>query len=164
MFNSAFDGIAPATPDLYPEPLRPVIDAWNERIYPKLNNGVYRTGFSTTQAAYDEAVTEVFEALDTIETQLADTPYLTGITLTEADLRLFPTLVRFDAGYYTAFKCTRNRLIDFPNLWVYARRLYAMPGFARTVKFDIYRRGYNSPNPKRNPLGIVPAAPVQDWT
>lgn len=163
MFNSCFTGLAPDTPNLYPKHLHQKIDMWNDRIHANLNNGVYRTGFSSTQEAYDEAVAVVFETLDAIETQLAETPYLTGETFTEADLRLFPTLVRFDVGYFTAFKCSRNRLIDFDNLWAYARRLYAMPGFAETVKFDIYRRGYNSPSEKRNPLGIVPIAPAADW-
>ncbi len=163
MLNTAFEGLAPATLDLYPEALRPAIDAWNARIHPSLNNGVYRTGFATSQAAYDEAVAEVFATLDAIEEQLSETPYLTGDSFTEADLRLFPTLVRFDVGYVTAFKCTRNRLTDFPNLWTYARRLHAMPGFAETVKFDIYRRGYNSPSEKRNPHGIVPVAPRANW-
>lgn len=163
MLNTAFQGIAPDTPDLYPEPLRDCIDTWNDRIHPYLNNGVYRTGFAASQQAYDEAVAQVFATLDAIEAQLAATPYLTGDTFTEADLRLFPTLVRFDVGYVTAFKCTRNRLTDFPNTWAYARRLYAMPGFADTVRFDIYRRGYNAPSTKRNPLGIVPVAPRSDW-
>ena len=163
MFGDAFGGLAPSAPDLYPEDLRPAIDDWNDRIHPKLNNGVYRAGFATSQAAYDEAVGEVFETLDALEDQLSKTPFVAGDRLTEADLRLFPTLARFDVAYFQAFKCTRNRLIDFPALWAYARRIYGLPGVAETVRFDIYRRGYNSPNPNRNPHGIVPAAPAIDW-
>lgn len=160
MLNDAFGGKI----DLYPEPLRAEIDAWNERIHTGFNNGVYRAGFASSQSAYDAAVADVFATMDTIEEVLSTQPYLTGESFTEADLRMIPTLVRFDAAYFQAFKCTRNRLIDFPNLWDYARRLYHRPGVAETVKFDIYRAGYNSPSPKRNPHGIVPVAPLIDWS
>lgn len=159
MLNDGFGGRI----DLYPEALRSRIDAWNDRIYPKLNNGVYRAGFATSQAAYDVAVNDVFETLDRIEDTLTHQPFLTGDRFTEADLRLVPTLVRFDAAYFQAFKCSRNRLIDFPHVWAYARRLYHRPGIAQTVRFDIYRQGYNSPSPLRNPHGIVPARPDIDW-
>jgi len=158
MLNDAFSGLVPETTDLYPQALRSEIDRWNTRIHAGFNNGVYRAGFASSQAAYDEAVADVFDVLDEVEAQLGQTPYLTGEQFTEADLRLFPTLVRFDAAYVQAFKCARNRLVDFPNLWAYARRLYQRPGYAETVKFDIYRQGYNSPNPNRNPHGIVPVA------
>ena len=164
MLNEAFSDADGAAIDLYPEALRPEIDRWNDLIHPKLNNGVYRAGFAGTQVAYDEAVTDVFSTLDTLEARLTESEFLAGDTFTEADLRLFPTLVRFDVGYYLAFKCIRNRLIDFPILWAYARRLYHRPGFAETVRFDVYRRGYNSPSEKRNPLGIVPMAPIWDWS
>jgi len=158
MLNDAFSELVPETTDLYPQALRSEIDQWNARIHSGFNNGVYRAGFASSQAAYDEAVADVFAVLDEVEVQLGQTPYLTGEQFTEADLRLFPTLVRFDAAYVQAFNCARNRLVDFPNLWAYARRLYQRPGYADTVKFDIYRQGYNSPNPKRNPHGIVPVA------
>ena len=150
-------------PDLYPAHLSDRIDAWNDLIHPGLNNGVYRAGFARTQEAYDAAVREVFDTLDRIEGQLARTRYLTGDRFTEADLRLFPTLARFDVAYHSAFKCNLRRLIDYPNLWAYAREIYQMPGVAGTVDFDIYRRGYHSPSPLRNPLGIVPIGPEIDW-
>ncbi|MEM9970478.1 MAG: glutathione S-transferase C-terminal domain-containing protein [Pseudomonadota bacterium] len=150
--------------DLYPEVLRPEIDAWNERIYRTVNNGVYRAGFAETQAAYDTAVAEVFETLDAIEARLGESAWLTGDTFTEADLRLFPTLARFDVAYHYAFKCNIRRIVDYPRLWAYARRIYAMPGVAATVRFDVYKGGYFSPSEKRNPLGIVPAGPAIDWS
>ncbi|MEO0943679.1 MAG: glutathione S-transferase C-terminal domain-containing protein [Pseudomonadota bacterium] len=151
-------------PDLYPEPLRAQIDEWNARIYATVNNGVYRAGFARTQEAYDTAVVEVFETLDAIEQQLNDTSWLTGDQFTEADLRLFPTLARFDVAYHYAFKCNLRRLTDYPALWTYARRIYTMPGVADTVRFDIYKQGYFSPSELRNPLGIVPAGPLIDWS
>lgn len=160
MLDAAFDG----GPSLRPDDLAADIDAWNALIYPTLNNGVYRAGFARTQAAYDAAVAEVFDTLDRIEAQLGRTRYLTGDRFTEADLRLFPTLARFDVAYHYAFKCNIRRVSDYPNLWGYAREIYQMPGVAGTVDFDIYKRGYFSPSELRNPLGIVPAGPVIDWT
>jgi putative glutathione S-transferase len=157
-------GLFGAGPDLYPESVRATIDAWNERIYPTLNNGVYRAGFARTQEAYDEAVAEVFATLDAIESQLALTDWLAGDQLTEADVRLFPTLARFDVAYHYAFKCNLNRITDYPNLWRYARRFYALPGIADTVRFWVYKQGYHSPSELRNPLGIVPAGPRIDWS
>ncbi len=151
-------------PDLYPEPLRDEIDRWNDLIYPTVNNGVYRAGFARTQDAYDRAVAEVFETLDRIDAYLADRDWLVGNQLTEADLRLFPTLARFDVAYHYAFKCNIRRIQDYPNLWRYARRFYAIDGVADTVRFDIYKQGYFSPSELRNPLGIVPAGPVVDWS
>lgn len=159
MLGASFGGAI----DLYPEELRTQIDAWNARVHSGLNNGVYRAGFATTQQAYDGAVADVFETLDAVEDALQGRPFLAGDRFTEADLRMIPTLVRFDAAYFQAFKCSRNRLIDFPRLWLYARQLYWRPGVAETVRFDIYRAGYNSPSPKRNPHGIVPIAPAIDW-
>jgi len=150
-------------PDLYPERLRADIDRWNDLIYPTLNNGVYRAGFARTQEAYDSAVAQVFDTLDRIEDQLGRTEWLAGDRFTEADLRLFPTLARFDVAYHYAFKCNIRRISDYPKLWTYARRIYAMPGVAGTVDFDIYKRGYHSPSELRNPLGIVPAGPDIDW-
>jgi putative glutathione S-transferase len=151
-------------PDLYPDPLTTSIDAWNERIYPTLNNGVYRAGFARTQEAYETAVTEVFKTLDAIEAQLQKSDWLAGDTFTEADLRLFPTLARFDVAYHYAFKCNLRRISDYPALWTYARRIYAMPGIAGTVDIEIYKHGYFSPSELRNPLGIVPKGPIIDWS
>lgn len=151
-------------PDLYPEDLRPEIDHWNNLIYPTLNNGVYRAGFARTQDAYDTAVAEVFATLDRIESQLSRTNWLAGDRFTEADLRLFPTLARFDVAYHYAFKCNIRRIGDYPCLWTYARTIYAMPGVGGTVDFDIYKRGYHSPSELRNPLGIVPTGPAIDWS
>jgi len=164
MFNSAFDGVGAAPGGYYPENLRDEIDALNDRIYPTLNNGVYRAGFARTQEAYDEAVVEVFATLDFLEDRLATRRYLTGERLTEADWRLFPTLVRFDVAYHGAFKCNRRRIRDYPNLWGYARELYQLPGIAATVDLDVYKRGYYSPSPLRNPRGIVPLGPSIDFT
>ena len=155
------DGLA--GPDYYPEALREQIDAWNDRIYPNLNNGVYRAGFSRTQEAYDAAVMQVFEMLDELEAHLTDNQYLVGDVMTEADIRLFPTLARFDHGYHSGFKCNKRRIVDYPNIWAYARAIYQMDGVAETVDFDIYRRGYNSQSELRNPLGIIPIGPDMDW-
>jgi putative glutathione S-transferase len=151
-------------PDLYPDALKPQIDVWNHRIYPNLNNGVYRAGFARTQDAYDTAVGQVFETLDAIETQLQTTEFLVGDTLTEADIRLFPTLARFDVAYHYAFKCNIRRITDYPALWTYARTFCARPGIADTVRFDVYKNGYHSQSDLRNPLGIIPAGPEIDWS
>ncbi len=164
MLNCAFAHLVPDAPDFYPADCRAVIDEWNARIYPSLNNGVYRAGFAGSQESYEAAAREVFDTLDAIEALLDRTPYIAGERPTEADIRLFPTLARFDAAYFGAFKCNLRRLIDYPNLWRYARRFYALDGVAGTVDFDIYRRGYNSPSPKRNPYGIVPLGPDIDWS
>lgn len=154
----------PGGPELCPPALEAKIEAWNERIYHSVNNGVYRAGFARSQAAYDAAVAELFETLEAIEAHLAGNTWLCGDAFTEADLRLFPTLVRFDVAYHYAFKCNLARLTDYPRLWRYARTIYAMPGVADTVRFDIYKQGYFSPSPLRNPLGIVPAGPRIDWS
>ena len=142
IFNSAFDGITGNRLDLYPEELRRPIDRWNDLIYPGLNNGVYRAGFATTQAAYEEAATQVFHTLDVMEEQLALNRYLTGEYLTEADWRAFTTLVRFDVGYHGAFKCNLRRIEDYPALRNYLRELYQWPGIAQTVRLDLIRHGY----------------------
>ncbi|WP_419910414.1 glutathione S-transferase family protein [Hoeflea sp.] len=160
MLDQSFDGGL----RLFPDDLAENIESWNERIYNTVNNGVYRAGFARTQEAYDRAVAEVFETLDLIERQLDETRFLAGDVFTEADLRLFPTLARFDVAYHYAFKCNIRRLQDYPNLWAYARAIYQMPGVADTVRFSIYKQGYFSPSPLRNPLGIVPAGPEIDWT
>lgn len=148
---------------LTPAPLLDQIEAWNARIYKDVNNGVYRAGFARTQEAYDVAVREVFQALDEIEVHLATHRYLCGDRFTEADIRLFPTLARFDVAYHGAFKCNLRRLIDYPHLWAYAREIYAMPGVAETVRFDIYKQGYFSASELRNPTGIVPIGPQINW-
>jgi len=150
--------------DLWPAGLTPEIEEWNALIYRSVNNGVYRAGFARTQEAYDSAVIELFDTLDRIEAQLGETEWLVGDQFTEADLRLFPTLARFDVAYHYAFKCNIRRLVDYPNLWAYARRIHAMPGVAETVDFGIYKQGYFSPSELRNPLGIIPKGPLVDWS
>ena len=159
MLGNAFDG-----PDLYPEAFAAEIDAWNTLIYDTVNNGVYRAGFATAQAPYEKAAHEVFATLDKIDTHLADHAFLCGETLTEADLRLFPTLARFDVAYHYAFRCNLKKLSDYAHLWPYAKRIYALPGVSETVRFDIYKRGYFSASEKRNPLGIIPIGPTIDWS
>ncbi|WP_342077588.1 glutathione S-transferase C-terminal domain-containing protein [Yoonia sp. SS1-5] len=159
MLNTHFGGV-----DLYPAALRDQIDTWNETIYRDVNNGVYRAGFASTQEAYAKAAQDVFDCLDKIDAHLADHPYLCGAQFTEADLRLFPTLARFDVAYHYAFRCNLRKISDYPNLWPYAKAIFAMPGVADTVRFDIYKQGYFSPSEKRNPLGIIPIGPVVDWS
>ena len=149
---------------LYPAQHAAEIDTWNDLIYPTLNNGVYRAGFARTQEAYEAGVRDVFATLDKLEAHLTTQDWLAGDDLTEADLRLFPTLARFDVAYHYAFKCNIRRLTDYPALWRYARRIYALPGVAETVNFEIYKQGYFSPSELRNPLGIVPLGPEIDWS
>lgn len=164
MMNDGFSQLQPDSPDLCPEPLRQQVDEWNALIYSSVNNGVYRAGFASTQEAYETAAIEVFDTLDRIDRHLHDNRYLCGDTLTEADLRLFPTLARFDVAYHYAFRCNLKKISDYENLWPYAREIYQMAGIAETVRFDIYKRGYFSPSEKRNPLGIVPIGPIVDWS
>ncbi len=162
ILNSGFGDLA-SGPDLYPAALQAEIDALNASIYPHLNNGVYRAGFATTQAAYDDAFEEVFAELDATEARLAaGGPFLTGETFTEADIRLFVTLVRFDAAYHGAFKCNRRRLADYPALSAYLVRILAIPGIRETVSIDQIKRGYYSIR-AINPQGIVPLGPDLDW-
>ncbi|WP_284266931.1 glutathione S-transferase family protein [Roseicyclus amphidinii] len=163
MFNSAFDGITGNTDDYYPEALRPRIDEINARVYDEVNNGVYKSGFATTQAAYDSAVHALFDALDWLEGILSENRYLAGDRVTEADWRLFTTLARFDAVYHLHFKCNRRRLIDYPNLWAYARELYQWPGVAGTIHFDHIVRHYHYSHETINPHRIIPINPVIDW-
>ena len=163
MFNSAFDGLTGNALDFYPDPLRAEIDAVNARIYETVNNGVYRSGFATTQAAYDEAVAALFETLDWLEDRLSAHRYLMGDAITEADWRLFPTLVRFDAVYVGHFKCNIRRLVDYPNLWAYTRELYQWPGVAETVNMDHIRYHYHASHETINPHRIVPAGPLIDF-
>lgn len=164
MLNSAFDGITGNTLDFWPEDLREAIEPVNARIYDTLNNGVYRCGFARSQSAYNAAAAELFDTMDWLEARLSDNRYLMGDRLTEADWRLVPTLFRFDAVYHGHFKCARNRLVDFPNLWAYARELYQVPGVARTVNFAHIRRHYYYSHESVNPYRIVPIAATTDWT
>ena len=151
-------------PDLYPEALRSEIDAVNAVVYEDVNNGVYKSGFAATQAVHEKAVTALFSRLDWLEERLSKQRYLVGGQLTEADIRLFPTLARFDAVYVVHFKCTLRRLVDYPNLWAYARDLYQRPGFGETVNFDHIKRHYYMTHEKLNPTRIVPLGPIVDWT
>jgi len=164
MFNSAFDGVGATPGDYYPLEPRNEIDALNERIYRTLNNGVYRAGFAATQEAYEEAFVQVFETLDWLEARLGAQRYLAGHRVTEADWRLFTTLVRFDAVYYSHFKCNLRRLVDYPNLWHYARELYQWPGVAATVDLGHIKRHYYGSHEKLNPSGIVPLGPQLDFS
>lgn len=163
MLATVFQPLAREPRDLVPDARRDEIDALNTTIHNGLNNAVYRSGFAESQESYEVAVGTVFETLDMLEEQLANRRWLLGGDLSEPDIRLFPTLARFDVAYFTAFRCSRRRVVDYPRLWAYARRFYALPGVAGTVAFDIYRRGYFSASPKRNPLGIVPVAPDISW-
>ena len=163
MFNSAFDGLTGNTADFWPADLRAEIEGVNARIYDGLNNGVYRAGFATTQAAYDTAVASVFDTLDWLEARLAEKRYLLGTRVTEADWRLFTTLVRFDLVYHLHFKCNRRRLIDYPNLWAYTRELYQMPGAAGTVHAPHFVRHYHYSHSGINPHRIIPINPVLDF-
>jgi len=163
MFNSAFDGLTANTLDFWPSAQRTQIEAINQRIYDTLNNGVYKAGFATTQPAYDSAVSALFETMDWLESHLSDNRFLLGDTITEADWRLFPTLVRFDPVYHGHFKCSLRRLVDYPTLWAYTRHLYQMPGIKETVNFDHIRRHYHYSHTTINPHRIVPMAPALDF-
>jgi putative glutathione S-transferase len=164
MLNSAFDGAGAAKGDYYPTALRAEIDALNARIYETVNNGVYRAGFATSQAAYDDAVVALFGTLDWLEERLAARRYLAGNTITEADWRLLPTLLRFDAVYVGHFKCNIRRIADYPNLSAYMRDLFAERGVAGTFDLDHAKRHYYESHRRINPTGIVPAGPVLDLT
>ena len=163
MFNSAFDGLTGNDLDFWPEDLRPQIEALNARIYDTVNNGVYKAGFATSQAAYDEAIAPLFDSLDWLEDLLSRNRYLTGDRLTEADWRLFTTLVRFDPVYHTHFKCNRKWLREYPNLWGWTRELYQIPGVAGTVDFGHIVRHYHYSHDTINPSRIIPINPVIDW-
>ncbi len=163
MFNSAFDGLTGNSSDYWPEALRTEIETVNARIYDTLNNGVYKSGFATTQAAYEAAVHPLFDTLDWLEARLSCRRYLTGDKVTEADWRLFPTLIRFDLVYHLHFKCNRKRIIDYPNLWGYLRELYQWPGVKETVNFDHIVRHYHMSHESVNPHRIIPINPVIDF-
>jgi putative glutathione S-transferase len=162
MFNSAFDMLTGNRDDYWPEALRDEIETVNARIYKTVNNGVYKAGFATSQPAYDEAVSALFDTLDWLEDRLSRNRYLLGERVTEADWRLFVTLIRFDPVYHLHFKCNRRRLIDYPNLWAYTRELYQWPGVAGTVDFDHIVRHYHYSHDGINPHRIVPVNPVLD--
>ena len=164
MLNSAFNEFTENKTDYYPPEQRDEIDTLNDRIYATINNGVYRAGFARSQSAYDEAVVAIFDTLDMLDERLADRRYLMGDQQTEADWRLFPTLARFDVAYVGAFKCNIRRIVDYSNLWPYARDLYQTSGIAETVRHDIYKQGYYSKSDIRNPLGIVPKGPAIDFS
>jgi putative glutathione S-transferase len=162
MPNSAFDGIGATPGDYYPQALRSEIDALNERVYDNINNGVYKAGFATTSDAYEAAFWPLFEMLDELEQRLATQRYLLGDALTEADWRLFTTLIRFDAVYHGHFKCNLRRIADYPNLSGYVRELYQWPGVADTVNMQHIKDHYYRSHGTINPTGIVPLGPQLD--
>jgi putative glutathione S-transferase len=163
MFNTAFDAAGAKPGDFYPKDKREEIDAVNARVYDTLNNGVYKAGFAVTQAAYEEAVVPLFDTLDWLEERLGQSRFLLGEHLTEADIRLFTTLVRFDVVYNGHFKCNIRRIVDYRNLWAYTRDIYQLPGVAGTVNFLHIKRHYYMSHKQVNPTGIVPLGPVLDF-
>jgi glutathionyl-hydroquinone reductase len=164
MLNSAFDAFTDVSTDYYPAELRAKINEINDVVYTTVNNGVYRAGFATTQAAYEEAARALFVTVDGLEQRLSGQRYLVGRRITEADWRLFTTLVRFDAVYYSHFKCNLRRIVDYPSLWNYLRELYQVPGVADTVSLDHIKRHYYGSHRSINPTGIVPIGPLLDFT
>ncbi|MGF1687196.1 glutathione S-transferase family protein [Photobacterium japonica] len=164
MFNTAFNGLTGNTADYYPASLQEEVEQWNALIYPAINNGVYRCGFATTQEAYDLAFDALFAALDTVDAHLATHRYLAGDQITEADWRLFTTLVRFDAVYVGHFKCNKQRIADYPHLQDYLKALYQQPGIAQTVDIPHIKRHYYVSHTTINPTGIVPLGPELDFT
>ena len=163
MFNSAFNELTGNVEDFWPKVLRDAIEPVNVRIYDTLNNGVYRSGFATSQEAYTEAVSQLFDTLDWLENHLSTNRYLMGDRISEADWRLVPTLFRFDPVYHLHFKCNRKRVIDYPNLWAYTRELYQWPGVAQTVNFDHIVRHYHYSHESINPHRIIPINPDLNW-
>ncbi len=163
MFNSAFDGVGAKPGDYYPAALRDAIDRINARVYDTVNNGVYKAGFATSQEAYEEAVWPLFESLDWLEEQLSQSRFLTGAALSEADIRLWTTLIRFDAVYHGHFKCNIRRLADYPHLWAFTRDIYQLPGVKQTVNFDHIKRHYYGSHKTINPSGVVPVGPAIDY-
>jgi putative glutathione S-transferase len=163
MLNSAFDDYSNSKTDFYPESLSEEIDAINDIVYKNINNGVYQAGFATTQTAYDKAFDRLFNTMDELEELLSKQRYLIGNKMTEADWRLFTTLVRFDAVYYNHFKTNKKRLMDCPNLWAYTRELYQVPGVAETVNMDHIKYHYFASHGSINPTGVVPKGPEIDF-
>ena len=164
ILTGAFDEVGAKPGDYYPDELRARIDAVNARVYDGLNNGVYKAGFATSQSAYDEAVAQVFDTLDWLEELLSRQRYLAGTQLTEADIRLFTTLVRFDEVYHGHFKCNRRRIVDYPNVWAFTREMYQLPGVAETVNMEHIKRHYYESHDTINPTGIVPVGPAPDFS
>jgi|SRR5690625_100363 len=164
MLNSAFDEIGANDVDFYPEEFADTIDAINEEVYDKVNNGVYKVGFSTKQEVYDEEVTELFETLDHLEARLENNRYLLGDQITEADWRLFVTLIRFDSVYHGHFKCNIKRIVDYKNLWRYTRELYNYKDVKETIDFDHIKEHYYATHKNINPTGIVPKGPEIDFS
>ncbi|NDW20149.1 glutathione S-transferase family protein [Alteromonas hispanica] len=162
ILNSDFNSLTGNTDDYYPESLRTEIDTVNELVYHNINNGVYKSGFATTQEAYEEAFNAVFNALDVVETRLVDSRYLLGEAITEADWRLFTTLIRFDPVYHGHFKCDKKQIADYPNLYGYMKELYQIPGIAETVNFDHIKRHYYYSHTMINPTQVIPVGPSQD--
>jgi putative glutathione S-transferase len=163
MLNSAFAAFTDVQTDYYPAGLRAEIDRINDLVYPTVNNGVYRAGFATSQDAYEEAARGIFATFDQLEERLSRQRYLVGPQMTEADWRLFTTLIRFDSVYYSHFKCNLRRVADYPNLWNYLRELYQVPGIAETVSIDHIKRHYYGSQRQVNPTGIVPIGPQIDF-
>ena len=163
MLNTAFDGLGAKPGNYVPDQWLEEIDAVNDFVYHRINNGVYKAGFATKQEVYEEEVTTLFAALDQMEERLAGQDYLVGNRLTEADIRLFTTLVRFDAVYFGHFKCNLKPLTAYPNLWAYTKRIYQLPGMAQTVNFDHIKRHYYGSHKTINPTGVIPMGPTLDW-
>ncbi|MDY4510951.1 glutathione S-transferase family protein [Streptococcus hyovaginalis] len=164
MFNTAFNDITGNTDDYYPESLQEAIDDINAIVYDNVNNGVYKTGFATEQSVYEKELNSLFAELNRLEELLASQEWLVGNQMTEADIRLFTTLVRFDAVYYGHFKCNLKRLVDYPNLWNYTKRIYNLPGIPETVNFDHIKTHYYGSHKTINPNGIIPLGPEIDWS
>ena len=163
MLNTAFDGLGAKPGNYVPDQWLEEIDVVNDFVYHRINNGVYKAGFATKQEVYEEEVTTLFAALDQMEERLAGQDYLVGNRLTEADIRLFTTLVRFDAVYFGHFKCNLKPLTAYPNLWAYTKRIYQLPGMAQTVNFDHIKRHYYGSHKTINPTGVIPMGPTLDW-
>lgn len=164
MFNTAFNHITGNTEDYSPKEWRKELDQMNDFVYDTINNGVYKAGFATKQEVYEKEVLRLFEALDKLEEHLSDKEFLIGNRLTEADIRLFVTLVRFDSVYFGHFKCNLKELMTYPNLWHYTKKLYHYKGIAQTVNFDHIKEHYYGSHKTINPTGIIPAGPVIDWS
>ena len=163
MLNTAFDDLGAKPGNYVPDQWLEEIDTVNDFVYHRINNGVYKAGFATKQEVYEEEVTALFAALDQMEERLAGQDYLVGNRLTEADIRLFTTLVRFDAVYFGHFKCNLKPLTAYPNLWAYTKRIYQLPGMAQTVNFDHIKRHYYGSHKTINPTGVIPMGPTLDW-
>ena len=163
MLNTAFDGLGAKPGNYVPDQWLEEIDAVNDFVYHRINNGVYKAGFATKQEVYEEEVTSLFAALDQMEERLAGQDYLVGNRLTEADIRLFTTLVRFDTVYFGHFKCNLKPLTAYPKLWAYTKRIYQLPGIAQTVNFDHIKRHYYGSHKTINPTGVIPMGPTLDW-